>query len=97
MAHEASSERQWLEHSVKVNVSKVLLQSNNLNLLSLIRIIISFLFFFASLPCMYSEFTNGLSTLRMMLSIESMAKLWISHNQVHCRELHYKDSIGLKF
>ena len=57
----------------------------------------SFLFFFASLPCTSFEFTNGLSTFRKMLSIESLAKLWISHNQVHCRELHCKDSIGLKF
>ena len=41
-----------------INISEVLLQSNNLNVLSLILMSFSFLFFFKSLPCMSFEFSN---------------------------------------
>ena len=86
-----------LEHSRKLNISKVLLQSNNLNVLSLIRIFFSFLFFFASLPCMSFEFTNW------PLNVQNDAQHRIDGQIMHNTEsstferTSLKDSIVLKF
>ena len=65
-----------------------------------VTLILYFFLFYSSLrlcPACLLSAQMGPSTFRMMRSIESLAKLCISQNQVHLRELHYKDSIGLKF
>ena len=80
MAHEASWERQWLEHSRKLNIPEVLFQSNNLNVLSLVRIFFSFLFLFAALPYMSFEFTN------LPLNVQNDAQVRINGQIMHNTE-----------
>ena len=76
---------------------KVLSQSKNLNVLSLILMFFSFLFFYKSLPCMSFEFTNW--PLNVQNDTRRRINGQIVHNtdQAHLRELHCKDSSVLKF